>query len=342
MARRGGAAPGSQTKDSQLADNSKTKPCPLRVWVLTDGKIGDDVQCLAIAGGLAAKFEKRTINPRVFWAWMAPWGPIDPRDRPSAKGSPLAPPFPDVLVVSGRRAIPYARKVKRASGGKTFVAIMKDPRISPRGVDMIWTPKHDKLVGDKILSTLTSPHQLTGKIKVARENPSPQIAALKKPMLGVVLGGPSGGAKYDLQTCQDLVQKIEAARKGFASIAITPSRRTPPEFMAAIDSALKAPDVFVWGGKGHNPYVDILAQSKALIVAGDSHNMVSESVSSQTGVYVWRPPGMAKKLAWFLDELEELAAVRPFNGEAKPYLSAPIDATGEIVKEIKVRLAEQR
>jgi uncharacterized protein len=310
----------------------------LSLWVLTDGKIGDDVQCLAVAGALSAGFEKRVIAPRAPWEWLAPWGPIDPRDAPQRRESPIAPPFPDLLIASGRRAIPYARAVKRASGGKTFVVIMKDPRIAPRHADLIWAPMHDRLSGANVVSTLTSPHGLAAKLTKARGNPAPMIAKLPKPMLGVVLGGPSGGAHFVARATAALTQRILSAKNNFASMAVIASRRTPAELLRAVNEAVAGPDVFVWGGVGDNPYVDILANSSALIVTADSHNMMSEAVATGAAVYAWRPPGLARKLGWFVDQLEELGAVRPLAGEVETFTAAPIDATAEIVAEIRRRL----
>ncbi len=312
----------------------------LSLWVLTDGKIGDDVQCLAVAGALSADFEKRVIAPRWPWHWLAPWGPIDPRDAPHRSQSPIAPPFPDLLIASGRRAIPYARAVKRASGGKTFVVIMKDPRIAPRHADLIWAPMHDRLSGANVISTLTSPHGLTVKLTKARGNPAPMIAKLPGPMLGVVLGGPSGGAHFDARATADLTQKILTGKKNFSSLAVVASRRTPTELLHAVNEAVAGPDVFVWDGSGDNPYIDILANASALIVTADSHNMMSEAVATGAAVYAWRPPGLAKKLAWFVDQLEGLGAVRPLASEVEAFAAAPIDATAEIVAEIRRRLKD--
>jgi uncharacterized protein len=312
----------------------------LSLWVLTDGKIGDDVQCLAVAGALSAGFEKRVIAPRAPWEWLAPWGPIDPRDAPQRRESPIAPPFPDILIASGRRAIPYARAVKRASGGKTFVVIMKDPRIAPRHADLIWAPMHDRLSGANVVSTLTSPHGLAAKLTKARENPAPMIAKLPGPMLGVVLGGPSGGAHFDARATAALTQKILSAKNNFASLAVVASRRTPAGLLRAVNEAVAGPDVFVWDGSGDNPYIDILANASALIVTADSHNMMSEAVASGAAVYAWRPPGLAKKLGWFIDQLEGLGAVRPLAGEVEAFTAAPIDATAEIVAEIRRRLKD--
>lgn len=310
---------------------------PQRVWVVTDGKIGDDVQCVAIAKGLAPSFEKKTVAPRPPWEWLAPWGPIDPRDAPDRAGSLIAPPYPDVVVASGRRAIPYARAIKRASGA--FTVFLKDPRVAPQTADMVWAPAHDRLSGDTVFSTLTSPHGLAEEIAKRRDNPAPPVAQLPKPMLGVILGGPSGGARFDASVAADLAAKINTARKDYASLAVAPSRRTPAAFLDTLAKALSGENVFIWRGEGANPYVDILANAAALIVTADSHNMMSEAVATGTGVYAFRPPGLAKKLAWFVDRLEAEDVVRPLAGAAPAFGPAPIDATEEIVAEIRRRMA---
>ncbi|MEO1240992.1 MAG: mitochondrial fission ELM1 family protein [Pseudomonadota bacterium] len=309
------------------------------VWIISDGKIGDIVQCRAVAGGLSSRFEERRVAPRAPWVWAAPWGPIDPRDAVGNPQSPIAPPFPDVAVVSGRRAIPYARDVKRASGGKALLVFLKNPRTAFSEADVIWAPAHDRLDGENIFSTLTSPHGLGPLLDVARRDPAPEIAALSKPMLGVVLGGVGGGARYDQKVAADLAAKIKTAASSFASVAVTPSRRTPGFLLSAVRDALSDSKAFVWSGVGENPYKDILANASALIVTADSHNMMSEALATGAGVYAYRPPQLASKLAWFLSELEKKGAVRPFEGGADIFANAPINATDEIVEEIRQRLA---
>ena len=276
----------------------KTPTADPIVWVLTDGKIGDDVQCLGVAEALTPSFEKRVVAPRPPWEWMAPWGPVDPKDAPTKPNSSIAPPYPDVVIASGRRAIPYARKIKRASGGNSFIAIMKDPRIAPRHADLVWAPSHDRLEGENVVSTLTSPHGLTARLIEARKSPSSLIAKLRKPMLGVMLGGPSGGARYDTAAAKALLNTIRQAKKSFHSLAVTPSRRTPDDFFMFVKDELGEPDpnIHIWDGNGDNPYIDILANADALIVAADSHNMMSEATAAGKGVYAWRPPGLAKNL----------------------------------------------
>lgn len=320
------------------ADADRKSQPDLSVWVLTDGKIGDDVQCLAVAGALNPAFEKKVIAPRKPWEWFAPWGPVDPRDAPDRTGSLLAPPFPDVLIASGRRAVPYARAVKEASGGKTFTVFLKDPRIDPGAFDLVWAPTHDRLSGENVFSTLTSPHGLAARIAAARVRPETAVGVLPKPLLGVLIGGPSGGARFDDAVAADLAQMLAIARKDYASLAIAPSRRTPAAFMQALRKRLQGDGLFIWNGEGANPYTDILALADCLIVTADSHNMMSEAVSVDAGVYSYRPPGLAEKLDWTSRQLDVLKVMRPLVGAARPFTHKPIDATAEIVEKVRQRI----
>ena len=313
----------------------------MTAWILTDGKIGDRVQCAGIAAGVGGEVTEKTVRPNGLFEWLAPFGPINPSDAPERPGSVIAPPFPNILIASGRRAVPYARAVKTKSGGDVFVVLLKDPRVTAGFADLIWTPRHDRREGQNVFTTLTAPHGLAAKIASAAANPAPSIAVLQKPMLGVVLGGPSGGARYDEASAVALADEVKAAMKGFASLAITPSRRTPPEFLAAFRSVLDGAASFFWEGEGDNPYADILGNAASLIVAADSHNMMSEAAATTAGVYAWRPDGVARKLDWFVGQMEEIGRVRPFAGDAAPFKAEPIDATAEIVAEIKRRLSDR-
>ncbi|MEO1251700.1 MAG: mitochondrial fission ELM1 family protein [Pseudomonadota bacterium] len=307
------------------------------IWRLTDGKVGDRVQCAGVAAALGGEAKEMIIAPAPVFAWAAPWGPIDWRHAPDRPGSPIAPPFPDILIASGRRAAPYARVVKKESGGRTFVAFLKDPRVTASFADLIWTPAHDKRRGAKVFTTLTAPHGLAAAIRDWAVKAPAATADLPGPILGLVLGGPSGGARYDLSAADQLCDEVAKAMGAFGSIAVTPSRRTPKLFEARVRECLSVFPGFVWEGSGRNPYLEILGRGDALIVAGDSHNMVSEAAASSAGVYVWRPEGMAKKLRWFLDAMKEKGRVRDFAGDATPFDAESMDATREIADEIRRR-----
>lgn len=309
-----------------------------KLWVLTDGKIGDDVQCLAIAALLSTSFDKRITCPRAPWSWVSQYGFIDPRDRPHLRGSSIYGTPPDIAIASGRRAVAYAQALKRASSGKTKIIFLKDPRAGRGVADIIWAPAHDRLQAPNAFSTLTSPHALSQKIAERRavlSTGSHAFAGSGRPMLGVILGGGSG---YTTDEAERFTAMLAKAGEGYETVAMTPSRRTPPEFINVVQERLKGKKYCLWDREGDNPYIDILAQADVLIVGADSHNMMSEALATGAGVYAWRPQGLAKKLDWFVGELELKGAVRKFDGDAPVFSHEPIDATVEIAAEIKRRL----
>ena len=304
------------------------------IWSITDGKIGDRVHCEGVAQALGGTLISKTVSPCVPWSWFAPAGPVPFKDAPNRVGSLLVPPFPDILIASGRRAIPYARAVKKECGAKTYVVLLKDPRIQAGFADLIWAPSHDHRSGQNVVSTLTSPHGLGSQLVEPSRKVLPEILDLPRARLGVVLGGLGAGTRYDANAARDLAAKIIVAMKSFESFVVTPSRRTPPAFLDLLITQLVGVNGYVWDGTGDNPYLDILTSSDALIVAGDSHNMVSEATATSLPVYVWRPKGLARKLDWFLTQLEELGRVRILEGPVELFKVAPIDATQTIVDAI--------
>jgi mitochondrial fission protein ELM1 len=318
-------------------------------WVLTDGKIGDEVHCFGVAKALGLAPQRRLVEPRLLWAAMAPIGPVDPRQKADRPGSPVAPPFPDILIASGRRTVPYLKHVKRASGGRTFTVFLKDPRTGARTADAIWVPEHDPLRGDNVFVTLTSPHVLTPEVIAgARRNPDPRIAGLPHPRLGMVLGGPSGHHRFKGHDARRLgAIAADAARQGF-SVMVTPSRRTPPAFLEAVRAPLASAgflgrSAFVWDGQGENAYLPILANADRIIVTGDSVNMIGEATATGAPVYVYVPSGMGyHKMVAFIDRMVERGVLRRYAGSLDPYDYAPVDATPEIAANIVERYARFR
>ena len=309
-------------------------------WMLNDGKIGDVVQCRAIAQSLGIDAQHRVVAPRAPWVWFSPWGPVDPKDAPGAPGSALCEPFPDLIIASGRRAAPYARLVKKQSGYATRIVMLKDPRIGRAAFDLIWAPDHDEVSGENIFSTLTAPHGLRARLHVSRNNTDSPLRGAARPLLGVLLGGVTRNVSFDVSFARRLAQTIDKAGRDFQSVIIIPSRRTPRPILDFFSSfSFSAPVIL--SDEEDIPYVDLLAYADSLIVTGDSHNLVSEAVSTGASVYTIRPPGLPTKMHGFLDGLEVLNAVRPLADHARPFDVNSIDVTDEIAAEIRKRVFGQ-
>ncbi|WP_350335013.1 mitochondrial fission ELM1 family protein [Coralliovum pocilloporae] len=303
-----------------------------RAWVLTDGKMGDRAQCLGLAERLGLDIEERVVAPGRPWHWFLPRGPIPPGDRPDQPGSPVHPPFPDLVIASGRRAAAYLPVIKKASAGRVFTVFLKDPRIGTGFADFIWVPAHDRLRGGNVMVTDTAPHRISPDVlESARAVVPEDWVQLPRPWLGLVVGDPTGGRGDQDQTGSAVLGQLEPLVRQAGSILVTPSRRTPAAFLEALSQHLAEKPFWIWSGEGDNPYRQILAQSDLLAVTGDSHNMVSEVLAAGCPVSVLRPPQLNPKLARFLDKLPQQGAV----GDQKASCAAgypQIDATPAIAQ----------
>ena len=82
----------------------------------------------------------------------------------------------------------------------------------------------------------------------------------------------------------------------------------------------------------------MLALAEAILVTGDSANMVGEAVATGAPVYIFEPSGGASaKLAAMVGGLIAIGAARRFAGRLEPYAYEPIDSSAEIATEIARR-----
>jgi mitochondrial fission protein ELM1 len=311
--------------------------------VLTDGKAGDEQPCLAVAEALGLLAETRRVQPRKLFAWLMPWGPIDPAEAPGRQGSPIAPPYPDLLIASGRRSVPYLRAVKRLSGGRTFTVFLKDPRTGSRTADALWVPAHDRLRGDNVLATLTPPHRVSvSRLAAARAHPDPRLAMVTAPRVAVLVGGDSRHHRFTPPDIARFASDLaELARSG-AGLMISMSRRTPVDLREALVGLAAERGAFLWDGSGDNPYVGMLALAEAVVVTADSFNMAGEAAASGVPILVFEPSGGHPKLSAFNAALAERGIVHVFRGRLEGQAYEPLDTTPTLARFITERLARHR
>jgi len=239
---------------------------PCEIWHLSDGKPGH----LNQVRGLIAALRKRVdlnvhvidvpSRTRSLWQWMR-------RKFPS--GASLPDP---ALILGAGQATHLAMLAARSSrGGKTIV--MMAPQLPVRWFDLCIVPEHDEVLPrDNIIFT-----------KGAINNIEPSNSA--SPSRGLILvGGPS--KNYDWNAAA-LTQQIQAVVARDESIAwtLTTSRRTPPDFAAAL-AALALPNLMIvpaeqtpqgWVG-------DRMKECGLVWVTEDSVSMVYESLTSGAAV----------------------------------------------------------
>jgi mitochondrial fission protein ELM1 len=308
-------------------------------WVLSDGKIGDEVQCFGIAEALGLSPERRLIAPRAPWRWLAPYAPISPRDAPRRANSAIAPPFPDILFAAGRQTVPYLQRVRREPRRRTFTVFVKDPYIGPGTADVIWVPEHDALRATNVIVT-TTPANRIGRVldELRRAPPDSPIANLPHPRVALILGGNSVNHRFTRADCVRLIDIARALIRGGCGLMISPSRRTSPALLSELIALFAdEPRAFVWDRISENPYAQMLAHADHIIVTADSVNMVGEAVATGVPVHVYEPGGGHRKITAYIDRLAALGAVRRWNGQLDSWRYDPIDSTPVIAREIATR-----
>jgi len=310
-------------------------------WVITDGKIGMDVQVRGVADALGVNYIVKHVRPRGVFALAAPWGPVDPAERFASPGSPFAAPWPDLALATGRASIPYVRALRRRAGKATYTVVLQDPRTGDSTADLIWVPAHDKRRGPNVITTLTAPHSFSpAKLSQLRAACPPLIADLPKPRIAVILGGDNGVYKFTPADDARMNRSLTTLAALGASFMVTPSRRTHPGLLSAVEAATAGHPRIIWDQHGENPYPQFLAHADLLVVTADSVNMCGEACATGRPVYVFAPTGGSAKFARFHSALSAAGATRPlpdtFNS-IEYWNYAPLDSAGQIAAEILKR-----
>jgi uncharacterized protein len=311
---------------SQL-DEARSQVASASCWILTDGKAGDEAQCLGVAECLGLTPSIRHVKPRGIFTWAMPWGPIDPSEASSQPHSPIAPPFPDILIASGRRAIAYVRQIKHASNKHTLTVILKDPRTGLPAADLIWVPEHDKLRGPNVVTTLTSPHRISAEKLLTAKAIKPTWLDEHEISAGVLLGGNSQHHQFTNSDISRFLQHLTAITATGTKLIVTPSRRTPTVLAAAIKSLCAQTKSFYWDGTNENPYLQILAHADHIIATADSVNMVGEAAATGKPIHLFSPSGGHTKISSFVTGLSAHGAVRTLSDTLETWSYPPLDAT---------------
>ena len=294
--------------------------------------MGDLAQCRGVARALTSQDEivEHVVDPNWITSLPLPSMPISAVDRQQEFFSMGA----DIIVASGRRTVPYLRALKNLQKPVPFTVFLKDPRFNRQDIDFIWAPDHDKLEGDNVFSTLTSPHALD--LETASKSAVKRFSEFGSPVVGVILGGDSKNVTWTSEDVQALAKALSDYPLQ-TRFLITPSRRTPDILRQAVLNVCEDRNFWFWNGEEENPYQQILSHCDRLIVTGDSHNMVSEALSADKPVHVFRPKSLHPKLTYFLDALTKDGLIKDVDDMSASSSTVAVDSTPEIADEILKR-----
>ncbi len=309
-------------------------------WVMTDGRAGNENQCLGLAEAVGLPVTVKRIALGAPWKWLPPPLVLAPR-RGLARGSDaIVPPWPRLLIAAGRHSVATAAAVRRAANGDTFAVQVFRPGLALDRFDLVVAPRHDRLSGANVIATRGSLHRVTPqRLAAEAERFRDRIAALPRPLVAVLVGGSNSCYRMTPETTRRLADRLhDLCRDTGAGLAITPSRRTGAENERILRQRLGDVAAEIWDGHGDNPYFGYLGLADAIVVTCDSVNMVSEACATGKPVHVYELEGGNDKFRRFHQGLRDDGITRPFLGRLESWSYEPLDDTARVATEIRRRI----
>lgn len=300
--------------------------------ILSEPYAGLQAQALGLAEAAGLAPEIASLTP------LAPWRYVSARLWPAPLRAVVLPQIGDAIIFSaGGTAAVVAAALRRP--GRALVQI-QHPRIDPRRFDMIVVNRHDGLSGPNVIVTRTALHRATpGRLLEARAAWGGRLAHLPRPLVAVLVGGSNGRFRLDAPAAAALgAQLANMARQDGVGIALTPSRRTARDAVAALRAALASVGGWIWDGTGENPYFGLLACADGIVVTEDSVSMVSEACATAAPVFLAGLPGHSRRIRLFSQYLIEDKRVRRFTGRYEPWPVSPLDDTQAAADEMSARI----
>jgi hypothetical protein len=301
-----------------LRDGGPRSDGPPRVWVLTDDKAGHTTQSIGFAEALGWPFERKSLR-------------FTPLNRLSnhlldgtrlglhpASTAQLAPPWPDLVIATGRRTAPVARWIGRQSRGRSRLVQLgrKGGDVAGR-FDLAVTCSHFRLPPHprRIVTLIPFSAVNSASLAEAAERRRELWRDAKRPRVVLLVGGSSANHRIDAEAARRIGREVaELARGAGGSVLATTSPRTGAEATDALAEALGASAfLYRWQrGATDNPYQALLGAADAIVVTGDSESMLAEAVSTRKPVYVAAVPELpAGPRRRFAEWVMQRAAARP-------------------------------
>lgn len=299
-----------------------TKNDVLLSWVITEGMAGTENQCLAVTDALNLTPNVIRLSLRQPWKTLSPWLGFE---QGFSFSPPLTPPWPDLLITSGRKAIAASRYIKSQSGGRTFTLHIQDPRVRPSAFDLVAVPHHDDLRGANVIVTDAAPTRITpaGILQASRN--FPYLAQLKSPRIAVLIGGKSAAYELSDSDMCKLIEQLENLLPEF-SLMITASRRTGEANLQRLENAFSSRDgVYLWDGQGDNPYQAYLGLADVIMVTADSVSMLSDACTTGKPVYIIPMKGGGRRIDKCHAHLNARGVTRFFDGHVDKWAYEPLN-----------------
>lgn len=262
-----------------------------KLWILQSPHSGDNTQLRALEGALGWPSEMK----RVSYRWHE--GALRLLSLPTlagvdvARSSPLTPPWPDLVICSGRGAEAVAFWI-RQQNPKLRIVFLGTPWSKLSQFDLvITTPQYRLPEAANVLRNALPLHDVTRETLASEARRwEARLQHLPRPCTAVLVGGSSGPYLFTPEAAARLgraATKLAEAQGG--SLLVTTSARTKAAAVDALAAAIGVPHLlYRWHGPAEdNPFHAFLGSSEQVVVTADSVSMLAEASATGRPVYLF-------------------------------------------------------
>lgn len=252
-----------------------------RIWVIPGNRPGDDAQVYALAEELGLPFETRKLefNWR-FWLSGKYMGASPVSVVKELREKTLVPPWPDLIILVGRRAVPVARWVQNQNGGRTRLVLVGHPRVSPDHFDLVFTTRQYLTPNGASMRLQPVAMSRYRRPMSATDEERAWLDALPRPRLLLMLGGETRHWTMRPGTIAGHAERLaRRAGKSGGSLIVVRSSRTTDEVLDTIEERLEGAECEWRVVRRDFPRFPVLLHdADELFPTADSISMISESV----------------------------------------------------------------
>lgn len=262
-----------------------------QVWILRSPHSGDNTQLRALEGALGWPAEVKHL------AYRGREGVLRLLSLPTLAGvdlqrsSPLAPPWPELVIASGRGAEAVSFWLQRQNPKLRIVFVGTPWSALDRFDLVIATPQYRVPQAPNVLSIPLPLHDVTlDRAAAEARRWEGRLQHLPRPFTAVLVGGSSGPYCFTPEAARRLGQAVsERVRARGGALLITTSARTGEAPANALAAALTVPHVLHrWQeGAADNPFHAFLGLADEIVVTADSVSMLAEAAATAKPLFLF-------------------------------------------------------
>jgi uncharacterized protein len=294
---------------------NRTGRSPL-IWTLCGARAGDTAQALELARLVGGRLVEKNLsfNALHFVPNVLMGAGLQILTMESRKS--IVPPWPELVIATGKRTATVARAVKTLSGGKSKLVQLGRPRAALRHFDLVITTPQYGLPDAPNVIRLPTPFAAPKAVDAsALESWTAAWQHLPRPRIMAAIGASKFPLILGPRELESYARALnDVARKMRGSILLFDSPRSAKGALLAVSSCLTVPH---WSASPDEKgaYQSGLCLADHFSVTSDSVSMVTEMLATGKAVAVHRLP-RRKSFHWSADH--GLAAMLARSGFLSP------------------------